>query len=104
MRNDERSLLALEKEFATVSLGDERLDKRLGKMVQRVGARPAESFPKQMGSEAEQEATYRFFGNRRVTLDKMLTGHRQQTLARIGNQATVRVVHDTTRFQFDGDR
>jgi hypothetical protein len=104
MQKGARSRLGVAKEFEGVSVGDERLDRRLLKIVARVEAGPAESFPKQMGSEAEQEATYRFFGNRRVTLEKVLAPHRQQTIERIRGRSTVRVLYDTSRFTFEGDR
>jgi len=94
----------LEEEFQGVSLGDARLEKRLAAIAARLGAVPDDSFPDQMRSVAEREALYRFLSNSKVTLDAVLEPHRRQTLERVAKQRAVRIVHDTTVFQFNGDR
>jgi hypothetical protein len=91
-------------EYEGVTLGDQRLDERLHRIVQKLLAAPSESFPEQMDSVADKEALYRFLGNSRVTLDALLAVHRQQTVKRIAGRALVLIVHDTTVFAFDGER
>ncbi len=91
-------------EFANVSLGDERLDRRLETIVTQIAAAPGESFPLQMRSTAEREALYRFLGNQKVTMTALLASHVSETLSRVRGQRLVRVVHDTTEFVFEGDR
>jgi len=91
-------------EFAGESLGDVRLDERLRRIVARAAADPALSFPDQMVSVADREALYRFLANPRVTLPRVLSGHVQQTHARLAGRDVVRIVHDTTTFRFAGDR
>jgi hypothetical protein len=91
-------------EFEGVRLGDKRLDRRLHLILPKLAAAPDHSFPEQMGSEADQEALYRFLGNPKVTLEGMLHGHCGRTLDRIGDRPLVRIVHDTTEFAFEGER
>lgn len=98
---DVRSVLS---EFSGVRLGDQRLVQRLGRVLVQLTASPADSFPEQMKTEADQEALYRFLNNDKVTLDALLEGHRAQTKARMEQGRLVRVVHDTTDFSFEGDR
>ncbi len=91
-------------EFEGVRLGDVRLGRRLQRILMQLAVAPSDSFPEQMGSEADQEALYRFLNNANVTADALLEGHRLQTLGRISRGSTVRVVHDTTEFTFEGER
>lgn len=91
-------------EFDGASLGDERLVRRLQRIVALATTEPADSFPEQMASVADREALYRFLANPRVTLAGVLQGHLAQTQARIAGAAVVRIVHDTTTFRFVGDR
>lgn len=100
-RIDRSKLLA---EYADVHLGDARIDERLQRILPQLAGAPSDSFPEQMESDADQEALYRFLGNPKVTLDGLLEGHRLQTLGRMSGRGLVRVVHDTTQFQFEGER
>jgi len=95
---------SIAREFEGVSLGDERLEVRLDRMVSLIGAAPADSFPKQMGSVADREALYRFFANPKVTMEGLLSGHRQQSLQRIRVHGEIRVIHDTTSLSYSGER
>lgn len=92
------------KEFAAVALGDERLNERLKRIVALVAAAPDDSFPELMQTVADREALYRFLSNPKVTLDAVLKGHVQQTHERLRHQQLVRIVHDTTKFRFIGER
>lgn len=95
---------SIAREFGGVSLGDERLEGRLERLVALIAAAPAESFPKQMGSVADREALYRFFANPKVTMERLLSGHLQQSLQRIRGHAEIRVIHDTTSLSYSGER
>lgn len=98
------SVSELEAEFATLSLCDARLNERARRIVSRIAVAPEESFPKQMASEAEREALYRFLANPEVSLEALLLGHVEQTHARMQGHRVVRIVHDTTKLKFSGDR
>src|SRR3954464_15105987 len=91
-------------EFDGVALGDERLDERLKRIAAMVAVSPADSFPEQMETVADREALYRFLANPKVTLDGVLKGHFKQTHQRLQGRPIVRLVHDTTRFRFHGER
>ena len=92
----------LSHELADVDLGDERLNRRLGTLVDRIAQRPSDSFPKVL-DEAELEAAYRFFGNERVRPDAILEPHYRATARRIQGREHVVIVHDTTEFEFPGE-
>jgi hypothetical protein len=94
----------MEAEFDAVSLGDARLDERLRRIVSLVGTAPGDSFPDQMESVADREALYRFLANPKVTLNRVLRGHVEQTHKRLLNARLVRVIHDTSTFRFLGER
>lgn len=92
----------LSSELANAELGDERLNRRLGKLVDRMSERPGDSFPKAM-DDAELEAAYRFFGNERVTPEAILEPHLRATTKRARRHDRITVIHDTTEFEFPGD-
>ncbi len=91
-------------EFDGISLGDERLDQRLRRIVALAAIAPGESFPEQMQTVADREALYRFLSNPKVSLDQVLGGHVQRTHERLKGNSVVRIVHDTTTFRFPGER
>lgn len=88
-------------ELSEADLGDERLNRRLGLLAERLAERPGESFPKAL-DDAELEAAYRFFGNDRVSPEAILAPHFRQTGRRAAEHDRVLVVHDTTQFDFPG--
>jgi hypothetical protein len=89
-------------ELSEAELGDERLNRRLGLLADRLAERPSESFPKAL-DDAELEAAYRFFGNDRVSPEAILAPHLRQTGRRAAEHDRVLVVHDTTQFEFPGN-
>lgn len=92
------------REFGSLSTGDRRLDDRARSLARDFSQRPGKSIPRVFRSSAKREAAYRFFGNPTVTADSLLSPHINETLKRAGAQETLRVVHDTTRFAFAGER
>src|SRR4029077_16252823 len=57
-------------EMLTANLGDERLKRRVAKILSRLADRPEGSVPAAFQSWAETLAAYRFFDNERVTPEK----------------------------------
>lgn len=91
-------------ELAGVDLGDARLNARVRRVVTALERNPAAGFPAAVGTVAEREAVYRLMGNRRVTLEKLLAPHAQQTVDRAGACGTrPLVVIDKTAFVFAGE-
>ncbi len=52
----------MEKAVARVKLPDERLAKRLERLVEQLSAAPEQSIPQACGSVHETKAAYRFLG------------------------------------------
>lgn len=88
--------VSLVDEVRGVELGDERLNKRLAKVVEELGAKPNLSIPGATHSRAEMEAAYRLFDNSKVTPDKILAPHFEATRKRIAQCDLVLLVQDTT--------
>lgn len=97
-------LEAVSGELARADLGDARRSRRLGRIAERVLARPAASFPALMTDPSELEAVYRFLSSEHVQADAILEPHLQASVARASTEATVLAVHDTTYFKFTGER
>src|ERR1700685_143852 len=91
----------LDGELAVCSLADERLTKRLRKLLAQIGSDMGQSIPLVCQDWANAKAAYRFFSNDRVSEEEILTGHFQSTRDRIAaNDDTLLVLHDTTEFSF----
>src|SRR3954451_7829998 len=91
-------------EFEGVELDDPRLTKRAQKMAGALAVRPDASLPEAMGGVAAREAAYRFLANPRVTLERVIAGHVEATVARARERKSVLVVSDTTEFKFSTER
>lgn len=69
----------LDDELAGCSLADERLNKRLRKLLAQVGSAMGQSIPLVCQDWANTKAAYRFFSNDRVSESEILAGHFQST-------------------------
>lgn len=83
-------------ELQTVDLGDERLDARFELLLSALGNRPNLSIPAACRGRAEMKAAYRFFDNEKVTFEKVLQPHIDQTMVRLAEQKLLLLVQDTT--------
>lgn len=88
--------VSLTDEVLHANLGDQRLNKRLGKIIEQLGERPERSIPAATVSRASMEAAYRFFSNDSVTPSKILQPHFDATCERISQCDRVLLVQDTT--------
>lgn len=88
--------VALLDEVRGVELGDKRLNRRLGKVIEELGAKPNLSIPAATDARKEMEAAYRFFDNDKVTPEKILQPHIKATHERISQTDLVLLVQDTT--------
>jgi hypothetical protein len=91
---------ALVDEVLGARFGDKRLDKRVGKVIEELGAKPTLSIPAATHARAEMEAAYRFFDNDKVSPDKILEPHFSATRERISQCDFVLLVQDTTELDF----
>ena len=85
----------IETEFASVDLGDRRLDNRLKSCVSRF-ASIGESTPDANRNPAALKATYRFVNNPRVDTSDIFNAHNQSTIGRCKEHVRVYLVQDTT--------
>jgi hypothetical protein len=87
---------SLKDEVRGAAFGDQRLTKRLGKVIEELGAKPTMSVPAATRGRAEMEAAYRFFDNDKVSPEKILQPHIEATRERISQSEVVLLVQDTT--------
>ena len=85
-----------EEEVKTADLGDKRLNKRLGIVLDDLGQHPQISIPAACGGWTETLGAYRFFDNEKATFDKVLAPHRDATLERMAACSVVLLAQDTT--------
>lgn len=89
-------------EFAALSLGDKRLDKRAKQVLAQLSHNATESIPVACRGGAETKAAYRFFDNDHVTPEKIHATHFEATMARMEKQSIVLLPQDTTVLNFSG--
>lgn len=87
-------------QYAQVALGDKRRNERAVKMATLMAAHPEASLPEQMGSESGLDGSYRLLNNPRVTMERLMAPHRQQTLAAARQFPVVLMVEDTTELDY----
>ena len=98
---DEGSDAWFDRELAGCSFVDERLDKRLRRLVAQIGSAMGQSIPLVCQDWANTKAAYRFFSNDRVSEAEILRGHFQSTRDRtVAIVGPVLVLRDTTEFTY----
>ena len=97
------SVTTFTSEFEKADLGDERLNRRLIKVVDATVRAPSSSFPKQARNASELEAIYRFLGNDNIEWTDILASHVEATIERSFALESALVLHDSTEFAFGGE-
>ena len=88
-------------ETAGCDLGDGRLNRRLGTMLEALGERPGKSLPTAFQDWSNTKAAYRFFSNGNVSEDRILEGHFAASALRIrATDGPIPILQDTTEFSF----
>lgn len=93
-----------EEEFASLNLGDKRLNERAISMVQQCAGNPTASFPKTFNGSAEVTAAYRLFDNEKVTVEKFLAPHWGCAEQRAKSHPVVLALQDTTELNYNGQQ
>lgn len=90
-------------EFEGLSLGDERLNKRAGKIAASKWETPCASYPQIYRDFHQLKGAYRFFSNdnEEMTIENLLRPHRDRTLERMANEKVVLAVSDTTYLNYN---
>lgn len=86
----------LSAELDGCQFGDVRLTKRARKLADVLSQKPNVSLPAALQSKADIEACYRFCDNEKVTPEKILQPHIEQTYQRVRQIEFVLLVQDTT--------
>ncbi len=90
-----------EEELGGVELYDERLSARLQALARDFFAQPGALVPQACGgSKAKMKAAYRFFGNKRVEMKRLLKGHVESTVKRVREHEVVLAVQDTSTLNY----
>lgn len=87
-------------EMQSIDLGDQRLNRRAGLVIEALAADPEASINAAAHGWAETKAAYRFFDNPNVEPDKILQPHVEKTHQRIEQHDVVLIVQDTTELDF----
>ncbi|HMB03123.1 MAG TPA: IS4 family transposase, partial [Isosphaeraceae bacterium] len=90
----------IDEELATLDLGDDLLNRRQKKVLQRFADRPHASIPGACQGWAETQGAYRFFSHPRVTTEAVLRPHHDATIRRIAEHPFVLLPQDTTELDF----
>ena len=94
-----------DRELAGCSFADERLNKRLRGLLERMEGAMGASIPLACQDWANTKAAYRFFSNDRVSEEAILAGHFQATRSRFAaTTGSILVLQDTTEFTFQRER
>ena len=101
--NNENSSWA-EKEFRNANIGDKRLQKRLVAIAEHFANNPQAQIPQAMESFGGAKSAYRFFDNKKVTIEKILKPHVGETTNRIKGNITVLSIQDTTVLDYSSHR
>ena len=89
-----------EQTFGSVRLGHQRRTERAVAMAAAIATDAGASLPKQMGSEAEAHAAYRFLQTPQVSYEQLIGPHLQQTRAAMGKPERVLLIQDTTEVDY----
>ena len=89
-----------EEEFGTVRLFDNRLKQRLYTIAQDFYNAPNANIPEACGSQAGTKGAYRFFQNRKVSMDIVLDAHCEATIERIRQHRIVLAPQDTSTLNY----
>jgi hypothetical protein len=87
-------------ELRHVDLGDQRLNRRLAKIVDDLIAQPEASVPTACGDWAATKAAYRFWDNPRVRPEAIHAAHRHSLSQRLPGDGPILALQDTTALDF----
>ena len=87
-------------EISGIDLGDERRNRRIGRLAARMAASPQESVRAACKGWAEAMAGFRLLHNEKVTWEKILCAHEEATLERAGLCDRLLLIQDTTELDY----
>lgn len=93
---------AIVDELACIDLGDQRLNRRAGQVLEALWSKPSASIPGACGGWAETKAAYRLFDHPQVTAQQVLEPHYQASVERMKAHEVVLCLQDTTELDYTG--
>jgi hypothetical protein len=87
--------------YGSTMLSDRRRTTRAIRLADAFARNPKGSMPAQLGSPAASKAAYRFLESAKVTYERLMRPHLQQTMALIHKQPRVLLIQDTTEINYD---
>jgi len=87
-------------ELGRANLGDARLNRRLVRVAERLGAQPGASIPVACGGWAETQAAYRLLAHEDVDWEAVLTPHWECSVERMRCQPVVLCIQDSTELDY----
>lgn len=87
-------------EFAQVELNDGRLNRRCQELATILAQQPDTPINQACEDWAGTKAAYRFFDNKKVTPERIVAPHQQQTVSRMSQHRCVLAIQDTTFFNY----
>lgn len=91
-------------EFASLNVGDIRLDHRIKTLLNTLSYSPHDSIPAACKSWAETKAAYRCFSSSKVTACKILAPHKKATISWAKLHQRVLMLQDTTELDYSGQK
>lgn len=93
-----------ERQWSGSELGDKRLTARAVEIGMRMGQNPDMGLPKQMGGRSNLVGAYRLLNNRKVTMEKIIRPHLEETRKEAGKRSeagqVVLMIHDGSVLDF----
>jgi hypothetical protein len=89
-----------QQEFAFAQLGDQRRNQRLVNIAEHLAANPSGTLPQAFPDWAELKGAYRFFGQRGVSFDTVLTPHVERTRQRCRQPGEYLLIEDSTLLDY----
>ncbi|MCB9109070.1 MAG: IS4 family transposase [Anaerolineales bacterium] len=91
-----------DEEMGSLKLGDERLEKRVRKIISDFSQNPTASIPEFCGDRAATQATYNLLSQKNLKAQAIPAAQRQATVHRIeqGGYQLILAVQDTTEFNY----
>jgi hypothetical protein len=93
-------MVALCQELECIDLGDERLNRRTRRLLEKFGTNPTASIPAACGGWDEIKAAYRLLSNKKVDGQKILEPHYACTEERMRKYPVVLCIQDTTELDY----
>jgi hypothetical protein len=91
---------ALIAELPLIDLGDQRLNRRARRLLEKLGEKPTVSIPAACGGWGETRAAYRLFDHPEVSAERVLAPHIACTEERLRAHPRLLCIQDTTELDY----